>query len=96
MALTLGRGKGVEGELFLTFPGLKMTLNLGQAEYIQGVSQTAGVVVVVHSHRKMPFPEDEGVFAHPGKLTSIGITKVTESLAEPIISEDLTSLCSME
>ena len=54
-----------------------MVLNIDQDEYVEKMGQEAGVRVVVHHQDKMPFPEDEGVMAKPGLLTSIGIRKVT-------------------
>ena len=40
------------------------------------MGQAAGVRVVVHDQVKMPFPEEEGVLAQPGFMTSIGVQKV--------------------
>ena len=57
--------------------GLSMTLNIGQYDFMPGISDIAGVVVVVHSQTRMPFPEDEGVLGHPGQLTSVGISQVS-------------------
>ena len=62
--------------------GLKLTLNIDQQEYAEGIAQVAGAVVVVHNQGKMPFPEDEGVFAKPGRLTSIGVNKVKAILEQ--------------
>ena len=56
--------------------GLTIVLNIGQYEYIPDVGEAAGAVVVVHDSDDMPFPEDEGILALPGKLTSVGIKKV--------------------
>ena len=54
-----------------------MILNIGQDEYTEKLGgEEAGVRVVLHSQRRMPFPEDEGSLAMPGKLTSIGVKKV--------------------
>ncbi|ESO09377.1 hypothetical protein HELRODRAFT_168358 [Helobdella robusta] len=38
--------------------GLSITFNVQQEEYIDEISQTAGLVVVVHDPKRMPFPED--------------------------------------
>lgn len=53
-----------------------MFLNLGQNEYLNSVTDSAGAVIVVHEQIRMPFPEDEGVYAPPGHLTSIGTRRV--------------------
>ena len=51
-------------------------MNVGQDEYIRSVGKQAGAVVVVHDQTRMPFPEDEGILAVPGHVTSVGIRKV--------------------
>ena len=57
-----------------------MVLNINQDEYIEKFGQAAGVRVLVHSQAKMPFPEDEGLLARTGQLTSVSIVKVFSSL----------------
>ena len=59
--------------------GFHVLLNIGQNEYIEGITESAGAVVVVHDQSRMPFPEDEGVLASPGHVTSISITRVDVS-----------------
>ena len=49
---------------------------INQAEYLASGSQGAGVVMVVHPKERMPFPEDEGMLAKPGRLTAVEIKKV--------------------
>lgn len=56
--------------------GIELTLNLAQNEYVASIGAKAGAVVVIHQHATMPFPEDEGVFAPPGMLTSIATKRV--------------------
>ena len=56
--------------------GLHLLVNVGQNEYIRSVGKQAGVVAVVHDQSRMPFPEDEGIMATPGYVTSVGIRKV--------------------
>ena len=56
--------------------GLTIVLDIAQYEYIPNVGEAAGAVVVVHSPDNMPFPNDEGILAVPGKLTSVGIKRV--------------------
>ena len=53
-----------------------MVVNIGQDEYTDQFGEEAGARVVVHPQDRMPFPEDEGVLAKPGLLTSIGVKKV--------------------
>ena len=42
------------------------------------IGEEAGARAVVHSQDKMPFPEDEGIMAKPGYMTSIGISQVDQ------------------
>lgn len=56
--------------------GLKVVLNIDQDEYTQKFGEEAGVRVLIHSQAKMPFPEDEGIMARTGYVTSVGITQV--------------------
>ena len=43
------------------------------------IGEEAGARAVVHSQDKMPFPEDEGIMAKPGYMTSIGISQVDQT-----------------
>lgn len=45
--------------LYKLMTGLKLMLNIDQDEYVPQTGDTAGVRVVVHNQRTMPFPEDE-------------------------------------
>ena len=56
--------------------GLHLIVNVNQAEYLDTVSDTAGIRLVVHPRNRMPFPEDEGITVSPGRSTSIGIRQV--------------------
>ena len=56
--------------------GLELVINIEQEEYIPNLIDGAGAVVVVHTPQRMPFPEDEGVLAMPGQVTSVAITQV--------------------
>ena len=59
------------------FPsGLKLRLFVEQFEYIESLSDAAGVRVVVHNQSMMPFPEDDGFSVSPGTKTTVGIRKV--------------------
>ena len=40
------------------------------------MGEEAGARVVLHPQERMPFPEDEGILAKPGLLTSVGVRKV--------------------
>ncbi|XP_070542008.1 amiloride-sensitive sodium channel subunit alpha-like [Ptychodera flava] len=54
--------------------GLTLELFVEQDEYLDSVTQSAGVRVTIHSQDETPFPEDNGFNIEPGKLTSVGIT----------------------
>ena len=56
-------------------------VNIDQAEYTDRFGEEAGVRVVLHPQDKMPFPEDDGVLARPGMLTSVGVRKVLLTLS---------------
>ena len=58
------------------FSGLSLVLDIGKEDYIPVIGEAAGVVVVVTNPNEMAFPEDEGVFALPGKNTAIGLRYV--------------------
>lgn len=51
-------------------------INLDQHEYLDRVYRGAGAVVVVHAKDRMPFPEDEGIYVHPGALTALSFSQV--------------------
>ena len=63
-------------DIMCNFSCLKVIVNIGQDYYTDTLGESAGARVVVHPQNHMPFPEDEGFVAKPGKLTSAGITKV--------------------
>ena len=54
-----------------------MTINIGLDEYIDLVGGPAGARIVVHPPSIMPHPEEQGILAKPGELTSIGVVKVS-------------------
>ncbi|CAG5135863.1 unnamed protein product, partial [Candidula unifasciata] len=63
--------------------GLTLEVNIELYEYLP-VSIKAGVYVIVHSQDETPFPEDGGILAHPGVVTSIGIRQeITQRLPSP-------------
>ncbi|XP_054759502.2 degenerin mec-4-like [Lytechinus pictus] len=53
--------------------GLHLTLFTDQSEYIGLLSHQSGVRVAIHEPNARPFPEDEGITASTGTLTSIGL-----------------------
>ncbi|XP_069506265.1 acid-sensing ion channel 1-like [Ambystoma mexicanum] len=64
--------------------GLTMELFIEQSEYIETLSNTAGLRVALHSQWDMPFPEEEGVNVPPGQESDIGVVKVhVHRLEEP-------------
>ncbi len=44
---------------------------------MSSIGDVAGLIVVVHDQNTVPFPEDEGITAHPGELLSIGVRRVS-------------------
>ncbi|CAG5119337.1 unnamed protein product, partial [Candidula unifasciata] len=63
--------------------GLILELNIEQYEYLP-VSAKAGVKVIVHPVDEYPCPEDGGILAQPGAVTSVAIRKViTHRLPSP-------------
>ena len=56
--------------------GLSMEIYVDQLEYLQDLSDAAGVRLVIHNQTRMPFPEDEGFSIMPGTRTSVGIERV--------------------
>ena len=59
--------------------GLRLTLSVGTDEYIRTMAESTGIRVVIHNQTITPFPEETGMLAKPGLLTSIGIKKVCKS-----------------
>ena len=60
----------------MPFTGLELMLYINQAEYLLMSDFGAGAIVVVHPADRMPFPEDEGNYALPGRTTSYEIREV--------------------
>lgn len=75
----LKRNRAVE-----MFTGLSLIFNIMQDEYISDFTEGAGIRVVVHDQREMPFPENNGIAVNPGHLTYIGATAVSLSLISSI------------
>ncbi|KAI0236559.1 Amiloride-sensitive sodium channel subunit alpha [Lamellibrachia satsuma] len=57
--------------------GLSMRLFVEQFEYVESLSDAAGVILVVHNQTSMPFPEDDGISISPGTKTFIGLIRHT-------------------
>ncbi len=55
---------------------LKVTLNINQNEYITTGNEAAGARIVIHDQADMPFPEDVGILAKAGMLTSVHVSRV--------------------
>ena len=51
-------------------------LNIDQNDYVKQLAHGAGIRLLIHPQDRMPFPQDEGILASPGHLTSIGIRQV--------------------
>ena len=54
-----------------------MTLYVGKDDYIGMFSPDVGARIAVHPADETPFPEDRGVSAAPGMITSIGTRLVS-------------------
>ncbi len=52
---------------------------------MSSIGDVAGLVVVIHDQNTMPFPEDEGITAHPGELMSIGVRRVSHQDSETVL-----------
>ncbi|KAI0240783.1 Acid-sensing ion channel 4-A [Lamellibrachia satsuma] len=64
--------------------GLSMRLFVEQFEYLESLSDAAGVRLVVHNQTSMPFPEDDGISISPGTKTFVGLRRhMTTQLSQP-------------
>jgi hypothetical protein len=61
-----------------TLSGLALELFIEQHEYVPELVEAAGIRVNIGTQNIMPFPEDNGIFAQPGTLTSIGLRRVSD------------------
>ena len=52
-----------------------MELFIEQTEYLVGITNRAGIRLLIHDQGMTPIPEDEGFYLQPAIYTSIGITK---------------------
>jgi hypothetical protein len=51
-------------------------MNIDQDDYIETGNEAAGARIVIHDQADMPYPEDVGILAKAGMLTSIHISRV--------------------
>ena len=58
-------------------PGLKLTLNIEESEYVAELSHDVGARISILPQEQMPFPDDEGISVMPGRVTFIGLRKVS-------------------
>ena len=54
-----------------------MDLNIEQKEYVNDLVDEAGVKIVIHNARQMPFPYEEGITVPPSFSSSIALRKVS-------------------
>lgn len=67
--------------------GLKMVLDIDQEEYIPFLQTTAAARLILHQQKSFPFLKDLGIYAMPGKETSIAVLEdQTEHLEAPYSS----------
>ena len=65
----------------LSFLGLTLDINIQQSEYVDKLTDEAGMNVIIHNARQMPFPYDEGITVPAGFSSSIAIRKARRFLA---------------
>ncbi|KAL9986106.1 hypothetical protein ACROYT_G000186 [Oculina patagonica] len=63
--------------------GLSLELNIEQNQYIEALTQSAGVRIDISDQGQMPFPLDKGLSLAPGYETSIGMRKVVINRRDP-------------
>jgi hypothetical protein len=51
-------------------------MNIDQDNYIEAGNEAAGARIVIHDQADMPYPEDVGILAKAGMLTSIHVSRV--------------------
>ena len=59
------------------YVGMKITLNIGESEYIGKIASALGAMVLVHSNKNMPHPEQQGFLVKPGEIISGAVKKVS-------------------
>ncbi|XP_029186299.2 amiloride-sensitive sodium channel subunit alpha-like [Acropora millepora] len=55
--------------------GLKLNLFIHTDQYTPQLSHASGARIVIHDQDELPFPDEEGINAHPGISTSVGVRK---------------------
>jgi len=55
---------------------LTLVVNTGVYEYIKFLTEEAGIKVVVHDQRAMPFPNHDGLSTSPGQVNNIAVKMV--------------------
>jgi hypothetical protein len=71
-------------ETTVTVSGLTMTLMIEQDEYLDDLSPAAGARIIIHDPRVQAFPEEEGLNAAPGQLTSLALKSVSNISLLPL------------
>ena len=56
---------------------MSLILDIGKEDYIPIVGEAEGVVIVLGNPGEIAFPEEEGVFALPGRNTAVGVKYVS-------------------
>jgi hypothetical protein len=62
-----------------------LVANVQQDEYSIEVGSTAGIIVLPLPQNIMPFPEDDGILVSPGHAASIGLTTVSQLVAQELL-----------
>lgn len=63
--------------------GLSLDLNIEQSQYIDALVDEAGLKIVIHNPKQVPFPFDEGITVPPGFSSSIAIRKEIIERVDP-------------
>jgi len=63
--------------LYLTFTGLTLIINIGIYEYVKFLTEEAGIKVVIHDQKAMPFPDHDSLSTSPGQVNNIAVKMVS-------------------
>mgnify|MGYP002803827811 FL=1 len=75
--------------------GLAIEMNIEQDQYMEGLTEEAGVNVIIHNAKQMPFPYDEGITVPPGFSSSIAMRKESITRVDPFNNGSCHSLTTL-
>ena len=70
----------LEYNAFAIVPGLELTLNVDQDDYVDESGAVAGIRASVLPQHIMPFPEDDGITVGPGTATYLQLLPVCTTI----------------